>query len=141
MYNAYEHEPNGIASGKKYDYCEYRRGHESGEPKVKTDFLLPVLKVQIILCIAIGIFMLIMFKTQSSVFLFLRESYYNISSTDIPFAEVVKSIKKSADFVFEPVNDTDKVKKMTKPNRIAKKLSHLLRMMITSLPESAERIY
>lgn len=111
MYNAYEHESNGIASGKKYDYCEYRRGHESGEPKVKTDFLLPVLKVQIILCIAIGIFMIIMFKTQSSVFLFLRESYYNISSTDIPFAEVVKSIKKSADFVFEPINDTDKVKK------------------------------
>ena len=60
MYNAYEHEPNGIASGKKYDYCEYRRGHESGEPKVKTDFLLPVLKVQIILCIAIEIFMIIM---------------------------------------------------------------------------------
>ena len=88
MYNAYEHEPTGIASGKKYDYCEYRRGHESGEPKVKTDFLLPVLKVQIILCIAIELFMLIMFKTQSSVFLFLRESYYNISSTDIPFAEV-----------------------------------------------------
>ena len=55
--------------------------------------------------------MIIMFKTQSSVFLFLRESYYNISSTDIPFAEVVKSIKKSADFVFEPINDTDKVKK------------------------------
>lgn len=40
MYNAYEHEPNGIASGKKYDYCEYRRGHESGEPKVKTDFFV-----------------------------------------------------------------------------------------------------
>ena len=59
MYNAYEQEPNGIASGKKYDYCEYRRGHESGKPKVKTDFLLPVLKVQIILCIAIGIFMII----------------------------------------------------------------------------------
>ena len=37
MYNAYEQEPNGIASGKKYDYCEYRRGHESGEPKVKTE--------------------------------------------------------------------------------------------------------
>ena len=125
MYNAYEQEPNGIASGKKYDYCEYRRGHESGEPKVKTDFLLPVLKVQIILCIAIGIFMLIMFKTQSSVFLFLRESYYNISSTDIPFAEVVKSIKKSADFVFEPINDTDKVKKSDETESYSQEASSL----------------
>ncbi len=111
MYNAYEQEPDGIVSGKKYDYREYRRERESGETKVKTDFLLPVLRVQIILCIIIDIFMLIMFKTQSSVFSHLREIYNNISSTDMPFAEVVKNLKKSAEFVFEPMNDTDKNEK------------------------------
>ena len=126
---------------KKYDYCEYRRGHESGETQVKTDFLLPVLKVQIILCIAIELFMLIMFKLNRLSFYFFVSPIIIFHLPISPFAEVVKSIKKSADFVFEPINDTDKVKKNDETESYSQEASHLLRMMITSLPESAERIY